>query len=125
MNQSLSNIREWAIARNLHTAEPTKQMLKLGEEYGELCGGMARGKMDVVKDSIGDMFVVMVILSQQLGVDIEECIADAYETIKDRTGMMINGVFVKEEDLKRCGICNEVLVSSSPIDGLCQKCSPF
>jgi hypothetical protein len=36
----------------------------------------------------------------QLGLDVEKCIASAYDEIKDRKGRMINGVFVKEEDLK-------------------------
>lgn len=93
-------IRKWAVDRNLHTADPTKQALKLGEEFGELCQGMAKGKQDVIEDSIGDMYVVMTILSMQLGIDIEGCIEKAYEEIKDRKGKMINGVFVKEADLK-------------------------
>ena len=44
--------------------------------------------------------MVLTILSMQLDLDIEECIATAYEEIKDRKGKMIDGVFVKEEDLK-------------------------
>ncbi len=39
-----ARIEEWAKARNLHTADPAKQMLKLGEEFGELCQGMAQRK---------------------------------------------------------------------------------
>ncbi|WVM63942.1 pyrophosphatase [Pasteurella multocida] len=38
------------------------------EEFGELCGGVAKGKLDVIKDSIGDCFVVLVILCSQLGI---------------------------------------------------------
>ncbi|SEN20985.1 MazG-like family protein [Paenibacillus sp. OV219] len=93
-------IEQWAIDRNLHTADPVKQMLKLGEEYGELCAGMARSNMPLIIDSIGDMFVVMTILCMQMGTDIETCIEIAYEDIKDRKGKMINGVFVKEVDLQ-------------------------
>ncbi len=92
-------IEEWATDRNLHTADPSKQMLKLGEEFGELCQGMAKNKPDQISDSIGDMYVVMTILSMQLGLDIEDCVADAYYEIKDRRGKMVNGVFVKEADL--------------------------
>jgi hypothetical protein len=36
----------------------------------------------------------------QLGVDFNECLKMAYDEIKDRKGKMIDGVFVKEEDLK-------------------------
>ncbi|MHC8516797.1 MazG-like family protein [Sporosarcina sp. ITBMC105] len=92
-------IRQWAIDRNLHTADPTKQALKLGEEFGELFEGLAKGNVVLTKDAIGDMYVVMTILSQQLGFTIEECIDIAYDEIKDRRGKMIEGVFVKEADL--------------------------
>lgn len=92
-------IEEWAGARNLHTADPMKQALKLGEEFGELCQGLAKGKEADTKDAIGDMVVVLTILSLQLGTSIEECTALAYEEIKDRKGRMVNGVFIKESDL--------------------------
>jgi NTP pyrophosphatase (non-canonical NTP hydrolase) len=101
LNILKSKIEEWFIARNLHTANPDKQMLKLGEEYGELCAGMVRNKEDVVIDSIGDMFVVMVGLCLQLDIDLESCIEAAYDQIKDRKGKMIDGVFIKEEDLQQ------------------------
>lgn len=95
-----ARIEEWAKARNLHTADPAKQMLKLGEEFGELCQGMAKNKPDQIEDSIGDMYVVLTILSMQLGLDIGHCISGAYAEIKDRKGEMVNGVFVKEADLE-------------------------
>lgn len=92
-------IEQWAVERGLHTADPNKQVLKLGEEFGELCQGMAKGKRDQVTDSIGDMYVVLTILSMQLGISIDNCVNMAYDEIKDRKGKMINGVYVKEEDL--------------------------
>lgn len=93
-------IEQWAKDRNLNTADPNKQMLKLVEEFGELGQGMAKGNRELIIDSIGDMYVVMTILSMQLGLNIEDCINIAYNEIKDRKGKMINGVFVKESDLK-------------------------
>ena len=45
------------------------------------------------------MYVVLTILSMQLDLCIEDCIATAYKKIADRKGQMINGVYVKEEDL--------------------------
>jgi NTP pyrophosphatase (non-canonical NTP hydrolase) len=101
INKLTEQIKEWAVERNLHEADPNKQMLKLGEEFGELCQGMAKSRPDQVKDSIGDMYVVLTILSLQLGIDIESCVQIAYDEIADRKGKMINGVYVKEEDLKQ------------------------
>lgn len=92
-------IEAWAIERNLHTADPMKQVVKLGEEFGELCKGLAKDKEDESKDAIGDMFVVLTILSMQMGTSLEDCAALAYEEIKDRKGKMVNGVFIKESDL--------------------------
>ena len=92
-------IEQWATDRNLHTADSSKQALKLGEEYGELCEGLAKGKSDLIKDALGDMFVVMVILAMQEDLDITECVEMAYNEIKDRKGKMIDGVFVKEADI--------------------------
>lgn len=100
MNELTERIKAWAVERNLHIADPSKQTLKLGEEFGELCQGIAKGRMDQVIDSIGDMYVVLTILSMQLGLDIKQCVQDAYNEIRNRKGKMINGVFVKAEDLK-------------------------
>lgn len=99
MDEITENIKEWAFQRGLDEADPNKQMLKLGEEFGELCQGMAKGNGQQVMDSIGDMYVVLVILSEQLDLDIQDCVAMAYDEIKDRKGKMKNGVFVKEGDL--------------------------
>ena len=50
-------------------------------------------------DGIGDTFVTLIILSQQLGLDPKECLEMAYNVIKGRSGKTVNGVFVKKEDL--------------------------
>ena len=92
-------IKKWFKDRNLDTADPKSQMLKLMEETGELAEGIAKNRPDQIKDSIGDIYVVLTGLSIQLGYNIEECIEAAYEEIKDRKGKMIDGVFVKESDL--------------------------
>lgn len=99
LNKLTRNIEDWAIDRNLHTADPNKQMLKLMEELGELAEGMAKNRLEDVADAIGDMYVVLTILSMQLDLHVEKCIADAYNEIKDRTGEMVDGVFIKSEDL--------------------------
>ena len=96
-------IRQWAIDRNLHTADPHKQALKLGEEFGELFEGLAKDSEELTKDALGDMYVVMTIMAEQLGYSIEECIEIAYDEIKDRRGKMVDGVFVKESDLEGDG----------------------
>jgi len=100
MNGLIKLVEKWAEDRNLIMgATPQAQMLKMVEELGELAGGIARNKRDIIQDSFGDCLVVLIILAKQLDCDLEECLWMAYEEIKDRKGRMINGVFVKEEDL--------------------------
>jgi NTP pyrophosphatase (non-canonical NTP hydrolase) len=99
MNLLTDLIEDWARNKEIDQARPEKQMLKLMEEVGELAQGLAKDNLDQVVDSIGDVYVVLTILSMQLGLDIRECVEEAYEEIKGRQGRMVNGVFVKQEDL--------------------------
>ena len=70
LQQLIKNIEQWAEDRNLiEGSTPQKQFIKLMEEFGELCSGVSKNKIDVVKDSIGDCFVVMVILAKQFKRD--------------------------------------------------------
>lgn len=95
-----NDIRQWAEARNLiDGSTPHKQLGKLTEEIGELAHGINKGRMDEIVDGIGDAVVVLTILAAQHGVHIEDCIDLAWMTIKDRTGRMIDGVWVKDEDI--------------------------
>ena len=91
-------IRQWAADRNLiWGSTPQAQFVKLMEEVGELAEAIAKKKHDQFEDSIGDVFVVLTILAAQHGMEIEECIAYAWDQIKDRKGRMENGIFLKEE----------------------------
>ena len=52
-----------------------------------------------MKDEMGDIFVTLIILCEQIGIDPVECLSMAYEKISKRKGRTINGQFFKEEDL--------------------------
>ena len=100
INQQFENIRGWAEARNLiEGSKPVNQISKLMEELGELATGVNKGKIDLVADGIGDAVVVLTILAKQCDLNIEECIEIAWNEIKDRKGRMVDGIFIKEEDL--------------------------
>ena len=99
LSELVALIQNWAWDRNLiDGSTPNAQMLKLMEEVGELAGGVCKDKADVIKDSIGDVFVVLTIIAAQMGWSIEECVQTAYEEIKDRKGKMVDGIFVKDEE---------------------------
>ena len=98
LGELVALIQNWAWDRNLiEGSTPNAQLHKLMEEVWELAGGVCYNNTDVMKDSIGDVFVVLTIIATQLGWSIEECVQTAYEEIKDRKGKMVDGLFVKEE----------------------------
>lgn len=71
LQQLIKNIEQWAEDRNLiEGSTPKKQFIKLLEEFGELCSGVAKNKPDVIKDSIGDCFVVTIILKCQFKTNL-------------------------------------------------------
>lgn len=85
----------WAGDRNIIKGGTSKdQCLKLIQEVGELSDNLCKGKTPI--DDIGDCMVVLAIIAEQHNLSIEGCLQHAYNDIKDRKGMMIDGVFVKE-----------------------------
>lgn len=50
-------------------------------------------------DGLGDMAVVAINIAEREGHSYTECMAQAYGEIKNRKGKMVQGTFVKEEDL--------------------------
>ncbi len=97
--QLLEKVNKWGYERGLHNASSIKQLVKLDEECNELKQGLYTDDNDLIKDSIGDIAVVLSMLAMQEGTTLEECLSLAYEEIKDRKGLMINGVFVKYDNL--------------------------
>lgn len=100
LDQLVAQTEQWSKDKGLDKAEPSKQFLKVTEEIGEVAAALARGDMELLKDSIGDSVVTLTILAQQNGLSLEECLEQAYGEISGRKGKTINGIFVKEEDLK-------------------------
>lgn len=157
----------WADNRQiLSESTPAQQFVKLMEEYGELASGVSKHNEQVIKDSIGDCLVVLIILhkmmdfkggafknlptvhyefkqngviyvAEELGrigyiinrpelgwesrleehiqeaihalqdvaikhkTTLAECLGLAWDEIKDRRGIMRDGVFIKTADLEK------------------------
>ena len=90
-------IGQWHRDRNLIDGSTDKdQYMKLIQEAGELSDSLCKGKD--IKDDIGDIMVVLINIMVRNNLTMEECLAVAYEDIKDRKGKMIDGIFVKEGD---------------------------
>lgn len=163
------NVLMWAEKRNIIEGSTLEhQTIKLGEELGELCSGVARGDLALIKDSVGDCMVVVTILRAMVGatdtledepsdaqlpsgdvfkryatltvmcrmgeiaqcifprtnklvalatirtfyqelealcsvynIDITECYETAWNDIKDRKGLIVDGVYMKQADIEK------------------------
>ena len=95
-----TNVEEWANEKELIKFENRlKQFEKVVEEVFELKEEIIQDNLDNMKLEFGDVIVTLIILSNQLGIDFEDCLEQAYNKIKYRKGKTIDGKFVKEEDL--------------------------
>jgi len=92
-------VSQWAEARNLVNGSDAKnQTLKLVQEVGELSDSVCKGKTPI--DDIGDCLVVLNTIALQYNLTLSACLEHAYNDIKDRKGIMREGMFIKEADLK-------------------------
>ena len=103
MKKIIEKVSQWHHDRNLIEGATSKdQVLKLIQEVGELSDSVCK-KQDV-KDDIGDCLVILINIAEREGTNLEECLSVAYDDIKDRTGKMIEGIFVKDGDGSIVGI---------------------
>lgn len=107
-------VLEWAEEKEILTkATPLAQAKKTFEEVQELIEAVevqeygfetfenSKGKLvntkEEIKDAFGDILVTIIIGAKMQGLQLEDCLESAYNVIKNRTGKMINGQFVKNE----------------------------
>lgn len=111
LKNEFSPIREWAEKRGLYEKGDVKtQYIKLQEECGELANAILKNNEVEFIDAIGDIIVVLTNLTELSGfiteckgnmqrgrnITIEDCINSAYTVIKNRSGSMQNGTFIKD-----------------------------
>jgi len=90
------SVIDWAKQRELLSPENAKsQYLKFIEESGELAWGILKADATETEDAFGDVLVTLIILSEQLGYNLERCLQTAYNEIKSREGKTVNGTFIK------------------------------
>jgi NTP pyrophosphatase (non-canonical NTP hydrolase) len=91
------SVIQWAEARRIiPNAKPHTQLLKAFSEMGELADAENKGDMPAIRDGVGDVLVCLINYCALRDIDLTECLALAYDEIKDRKGTLLpNGVFVK------------------------------
>jgi len=110
---------EWGESKGiLDSSTPIRQLDKTQEELDETRAALKKlndldrqpnlmealgippeNKEDIlaeVKDGIGDMLVTIVLLAKMVDLDTTDCLNAAYDVIKQRTGKMVDGQFVKD-----------------------------
>lgn len=79
-----------------------KQMLYRLHSANRIKAVSSFDAQDAKLDALGDMVVVQMNIAKRNDTTLVQCTRDAYSVIKDRKGRMIDGNFVKEEDLPEC-----------------------
>jgi len=90
-------IINWAKARKLDNPDNKYQQLaKVVEELGELSAAILKRDISETIDALGDTYITLVILANQMGYSLEDCAKRAFKVIEYRKGKTINGTFIKE-----------------------------
>lgn len=89
---------QWAMDRKiLFNSNATAQLMKTMSELGELADATLKRDDEGIVDGVGDVLVTLILYCELQGTCLTNCLAGAYETIKDRKGTLTpEGIFVKE-----------------------------
>ncbi len=89
----------WSEARGIiQNSDAKTQLLKAVSEMGELADAVNKRDRGAVIDGLGDVLVCLINVATIEGLDLSQCLAAAYDEIKDRKGYLTkDGVFVKEQ----------------------------
>ena len=101
IHETIKAVRQWGREKGIigenGSGTPEAQLFKLLEEVGELNHAIRCGSGVEIIDGVGDCTVVLILLSDLLGIKFEDCLLSAYEVISKRTGKMVGGTFIKDE----------------------------
>lgn len=93
----IADVVDWADDKGLVKEENSdKQLIKVIEEVGELASAILKKKRKEEIDAVGDIMVTLIIFAEIRGYDVMSALGYAYQEIKDRTGKMVDGSFVKD-----------------------------
>ena len=98
MRDLIDNVEQWGRDRKIiPNSTPQAQLLKSMSEMGELADATLKKDVPEIVDGIGDVLVTLILYAALQNLDIEDCLASAYNEIKDRKGTLTpEGVFLKD-----------------------------
>lgn len=96
MLELIQKIEQWAEDRNIiKGSKPIDQAMKLFSEFGELADNVGKGRD--CRDDIGDVFVVLTIISKQMGGSINitnyQATQSAYSSPKEAVHYLSNYLY--------------------------------
>lgn len=93
-----SLVLQWSSDRGiLANSDAKTQFVKAVSEMGELADAINKQDPDKTIDGVGDVLVCLINVCAILGLNMTDCLAAAYDEIKDRKGYLnADGVFIKE-----------------------------
>jgi uncharacterized protein YabN with tetrapyrrole methylase and pyrophosphatase domain len=91
-------VLRWSEARKIvPNSTPFAQSIKAVEEINELVDALRDNNKAEAIDAVGDTVVCLINVCALLDVNLTDCLAAAYDQIKDRKGYMnAEGIFVKQ-----------------------------
>lgn len=93
-----TNVEEWAEEKGIFSkGNPTAQALKTIEESNELLDAIDKENRAEIIDALGDILVTIIIQAKMQNLDLLECLQSAYNVISKRSGVMIEGQFIKDK----------------------------
>ena len=96
-NELEALVLAWATQKGIfEKGTPIAQACKTMEECTELITAIAFDDKDETIDALGDILVTIIIQAEMQGLSLTECLESAYNVIAKRTGVMIDGQFVKD-----------------------------
>ena len=90
---------QWSEKRKIiPNSTPFAQSIKAVEEINELVDALRDNNREDAIDAVGDTVVCLINVCALLDVNLTDCLAHAYEQIKDRSGTMgDDGIFYKDK----------------------------
>jgi NTP pyrophosphatase (non-canonical NTP hydrolase) len=92
------DVIRWSEARKIiPNSTPLAQWKKAAEELDELKEALVKNDRAEAIDAVGDTVVCLINICALMDLNLVDCLASAYNEIKDRKGTMnAEGIFVKE-----------------------------
>jgi hypothetical protein len=108
ISETISNVRQWGLNKGITGAGGSGTLLgQLSKSQEELTETRDAAVLfmhspccphrEELADGIGDCTVTLILAAEMAGLKFEKCLEAAYNVIKNRTGKMIDGQFVKDE----------------------------